>query len=283
MYKIIAHPGTAHKDDFMAVSILLATLGSAEIHRCEPTPEDLADPETYVVDVGMVYDPQNHNFDHHHDQTLPCAFHLVMQHLGYHDAAKVVFGWYAHMSMMDVRGPYKTAEKLGVDTSILFAASSPIDGYILSCFSKLSRLTEQDAFYALMKEFGEDLIAMIDLKMQRLAQLKNETQILPVKHLKALFSHIEDNPKLSMELYLRFLNDESIVMSITPSIRGTGWELLRLKDNLMVDFRSIAANPEIRFVHVNGFVAKTRSLIPLEEVVELASQAIGDPGMIVHQ
>jgi hypothetical protein len=124
---------------------------------------------------------------------------------------------------------------------------------------------------------------MIDLKMQRLAQLKNETQILPVKHLKALFSHIEDNPKLSMELYLRFLNDESIVMSITPSIRGTGWELLRLKDNLMVDFRSIAANPEIRFVHVNGFVAKTRSLIPLEEVVELASQAIGDPGMIVHQ
>lgn len=282
MFKIIAHPGTAHKDDFMAVSVLLATLGAAEVYRREATQKDLDDPDTYVVDVGMVYHPENHNFDHHQDPSLPCAFHLVMQYLGYHDAAKVVFGWYTHMSMMDVRGPYKTAEQLGVDTSILFASSSPIDGYILSCFSRMSYVSERDVFYGLMKEFGEDLIKMIDLKMQRLARLKSETQIIQVKHLKALFSHIEENPKLSMELYLRYLNDESIVMSITPSVRGSGWELLRLKDNFMVDFRSIAANPEIRFVHVNGFVAKTRSLIPLANVIELASQAIGAPEMAVH-
>ena len=141
MYKIITHPGSAHKDDFMSVSILLATLGSAEIYRREATPEDLADPKTYVVDVGMVYDPEKHNFDHHQDPTFPCAFHLVMRYLGYHDAAMAVFGWYSHMSMMDVRGPYRTAKHLGVDTSILFASSSPIDGYILSCFSKLSSLT----------------------------------------------------------------------------------------------------------------------------------------------
>lgn len=283
MYKIISHPGSAHKDDFMAVSILLATLGEARVERREVTQDDINDANTYVVDVGMVYDPENHNFDHHQDQSLPCAFHLVMQHLGYHDAANVVFGWYTHMSMMDVRGPYKTAEQLGVDTSILFAASSPIDGYILSCFSKISCLGSDEIFYGLMKEFGEDLINMIDLKMNRLERLKKETQILPVKHFKALVSHINENPKLSMELYLRYLDDASIVMSITPSVRGAGWELLRLKDNFMVDFRSIAANPEIRFVHVNGFVAKTRSLIPLEDVVELASQAIGGPGMIVHQ
>lgn len=283
MYKIVTHPGSAHKDDFMAVSVLLATLGEALVERREATLEDINDPNTYVVDVGMVFDPENNNFDHHHDPSLPCAFHLVMKHLGYHDAAQVVFGWYCHMSMMDVRGPYKTAEQLGVDTSILFAASSPIDGYILSCFSKIARMTADEMFYALMKEFGEDLIKMIDLKMDRLSRLKNETQILPVKHFKALVSRIDENPKLSMELFLRYLDDESIVMSITPSVRGAGWELLRLKDNFMVDFREIAAHPEIRFVHVNGFVAKTRSLIPLEKVVELASQAIGEPGMIVHQ
>ena len=127
MYKIITHPGSAHKDDFMSVSILLATLGSADIFRREATSEDLADPNTYVVDVGMDYDLEKHNFDHHQDSTFPCAFHLVMRYLGYHDTAMVVFGWYAHMSMMDVRGPYKTAEHLGVDTSVLFASSSPID------------------------------------------------------------------------------------------------------------------------------------------------------------
>ena len=283
MYKIVSHPGSAHKDDFMAVSILLASLGSAEVYRREATAEDLADPETYVVDVGMVYEPLKHNFDHHQDRSLPCAFHLVMKHLGYHDAAMVVFGWYAHMSMMDVRGPYKTAEHLGVDTSVLFAASSPIDGYILSRFSRAVSLTERDALYGLMKEFGEDLIAMIGEKMNRLELLKREARILPVKHLKAVVSTIEENPKLSMELYLRHLSDPAIVMSITPSQRGKGWELLRLGDNMIVDFRAVAANPEIRFVHVNGFIAKTRSLLSVEQVVAIAEQAIGNPGMIVHQ
>jgi hypothetical protein len=282
MYKIITHPGSAHKDDFMSVSILLATLGSAEIYRREATPEDLADPKTYVVDVGMVYDPEKHNFDHHQDPTFPCAFHLVMRYLGYHDAAMAVFGWYSHMSMMDVRGPYRTAQYLGVDTSILFASSSPIDGYILSCFSKLSSLTRQDAFYGLMKDFGEDFIELVSQKMKRLEQLKKEAQILPVKHLKALVSMIGDNPKLSMELYLRDLGDDEVVMSITPSVRGEGWELLRLGDNLQIDFRTVAKNPEIRFVHANGFMAKTRSLLPLEAVLEIASQAIADPGGVNH-
>lgn len=267
----------------MAVSVLLATLGSAHIYRREATREDLADPNTYVVDVGMAYDPERHNFDHHHDRSLPCAFHLVMKYLGYHDSAMLVFGWYAHMSMMDVRGPYKTAEHLGVDTSVLFAASSPIDGYVLSCFSKMKTLTGQDAFYWLMKEFGEDLIEMIELKMKRLERLKKEARIVPVKHLKAIVSKIKDNPKLSMELYLRFLDDDDIVMSITPSARGEGWELLRLADHMVVDFRSVASNPEIRFVHVNGFIAKTRSMIPLTPLLELASQAIGSQDLIVHQ
>ncbi len=283
MYKIITHPGSAHKDDFMSVSILLATLGSAEIFRREATSEDLADPDTYVVDVGMEHDLEKHNFDHHQDPSFPCAFHLVMKYLGYHDTAIIVFGWYAQMSMMDVRGPYKTAEYLGIDTSVLFASSSPIDGYILSCFSKVTSLTEQDAFYGLMKDFGEDFIEMIGLKMARLEQLKKETQILPIKHLKALVSRIADNPKLSMELYLRALNDKAVVMSITPSIRGAGWEMLRLADNMVVDFRLVASHPEIRYVHMNGSIAKTRSLIPLEDVLELASQAIVQPSLIVHQ
>ena len=77
MYKIVAHPGSAHKDDFMAVSVLLATLGNAEVFRREATSEDMADLNTYVVDVGMEHSPERHNFDHHQDQSLPCAFHQL--------------------------------------------------------------------------------------------------------------------------------------------------------------------------------------------------------------
>ncbi len=276
MYKIITHPGSAHKDDFLSVSVLLAILGHAEVFRGEPTPEDLADLNTYVVDVGMEYSPERHNFDHHQDRSLPCAFHLLMKHLGHHDAAILMYKWYPHMSMMDVRGPYQTAEHLGIDSSVLFASSSPIDGYILSTFSRIDSLSSRDDLYPLMKALGQDMIDMIGRKMQRLERLKTEAKVVEVKHLKAIISDIDITPKLSMELYLRFLNDERIVMSILPSNRGAGWELLRLKDHSAVDFRAIAANPEIHFVHANGFFAKTQTRMPVQEVVQLASQAISD-------
>ena len=276
MYKIITHPGSAHKDDFLSVSVLLAILGHAEVFRREPTPEDLADLNTYVVDVGMDYSPERHNYDHHQDRSLPCAFHLLMKHLGHHDAAILMYKWYPHMSMMDVRGPYQTAEHLGIDSSVLFASSSPIDGYILSTFSKIDSLSSRDDLYLLMKALGEDMIAMIGRKMQRLERLKTEAKVVEVKHLKAIISDIDITPKLSMELYLRFLNDERIVMSILPSNRGAGWELLRLGDHSAVDFRAIAASPDIHFVHANGFLAKTQTRMPVQEVVQLASQAISD-------
>ncbi len=274
MYKIVAHPGSAHKDDFLSVCVLLSTLGHADVFRREATDEDLADPHTYVVDVGMEHEPARHNFDHHQDSSLPCAFHLVMQHLGYHDSAMSMFEWYPHMSMMDVRGPHRTAEHLGVDTSILFAASSPIDGYILARFSDLSVLGRQDILYDLMKELGQDLIVMLEQKRQRLERLKKEARIVPVKQFKVIISTIDDNPKLSMDRYLTFLNDKRVVMSITPSVRGAGWELLRLGDNRQVDFRLLADNPDVRFIHANGFVAKTYSWLPQDAVLTLAAEAI---------
>jgi hypothetical protein len=276
MYKIVAHPGSAHKDDFLSVSVLLATLKQAVVFRREPTAEDLNDPDTYVVDVGLELNPERHNFDHHQDSSLPCAFHLVMQHLGHHDAAMLMFAWYPHMSMMDVRGPYRTAEHLGVASSVLFASSSPIDGYILSTFASLECLNAQNPLYDLMKSLGENMIALIGRKMERLERLKSEAKVIEIKHLKAVASDIDKSPKLAMELYLRLLDDESIVMSITPSNRGEGWELLRLGDNTIVDFRGIENNQAIRFVHGSGFLAKTHTRLPMEEVVELARMAITD-------
>ena len=198
MYKIVSHPGSAHKDDFLSVSVLLATLEHAEIFRREPTEEDLNDPDTYVVDVGLELAPERHNFDHHQDRSLPCAFHLVMQHLGHHDAAMLMFAWYPHMSMMDVSGPYRTAEHLGVDSSVLFASSSPIDGYIISTYASLESLNAQNPLYNLMKSLGENMIALIGRKMERLERLKSEAKVIEIKHLKAVASDIDNSPKLAL-------------------------------------------------------------------------------------
>lgn len=277
MHRIVVHGGNAHRDDFLAVSVLLATLEEAEVLRCDPSSEHLADHKTYVVDVGMEYDPARLNFDHHQDKSLPCAFHLVMQHLGHHQDAQAVFGWYPFMSMMDVRGPHRTAEHFGVDASVLLASSSPIDGYILSRFARLEVLRPEDLLYRFMREMGKDMLALIRLKKERLARLKREARIVAVKQFKAVVCCIEDSPKLSMELYLKSLADERVVICITPSVRGAGWELLRLGDSRLVDFRAIADYPEVLFVHANGYIATTRSLIPLEQAVQLASRAVVAP------
>ena len=276
MYKIIAHPGSAHKDDFLSVCVLLANLENAEVYRREPTLADLDDLDTFVADVGMEYDSGRHNFDHHHDPLLPCAFHLIMQYIGLHEAATQVFAWYPHMSMIDVRGPHRTAEHLGVDTNVLFATSSPIEGYILSLFAQFDRLSNQDLLYKFMRDLGKDMLALITSKMQRLERLKAEAQVVPVKQFKAVVSTINEVPKLAMDMYLRYLDDEQIVMSIIPSNRCEGWELLRLGDNSLVDFRSISDSPAIRFVHGSGFLAKTHTRLPLSEVISLACQSIAD-------
>jgi hypothetical protein len=276
MYKIIAHPGSAHKDDFLSTCVLLATLDHAEVYRREPTLADLDDDHTFVVDVGMEYNPLRRNFDHHQDTSLPCAFHLLMQHLGLHEAAMQAFVWYPHMSMIDVRGPYRTAEHLGVDPNVLFATSSPIDGYVLSIFAQIKTLKSDDILYRFMKALGIDMLSLIERKLERLEQLKTEAQIVPVRQYKAVFSPISESPKLAMEMYLRYLNDDQIVMNIIPSNRCKGWELVRLGDNTKVDFRLIAQCPEIRFAHGNGFMAKTHTKLPLQELLPLACQAIID-------
>jgi hypothetical protein len=156
----------------------------------------------------------------------------------------------------------------------LFASSSPIDGYILSTFSGVASLHREDPLYLLMKALGQDMIDLVERKTKRLERLKAEARVLPVRHLKTVFSDISEDPKLAMELYLRFLDDELVVMSITPSNRGDGWEFLRLGDNTIVDFRAIADDPEVRFVHTSGFLAKTRTRLPMEQAVELACRAI---------
>ena len=276
MPTIVTHPGSSHKDDFLATCVLLATLDNALVCRREPTGADLVDPDTYVVDVGLEYAPERHNFDHHQDRSLPCAFHLVMQYLGHHEAAIQVFAWYPHMSMMDVRGPYRTAEHLGVDSSILFTTSSPIDGFILASFAGVDILYGGEPLYALMQALGRDLIGMIQRKMERLQRLQVEARVVPIKHFKAVVSEISESPKLAMELFLRQLDDERIAMSITPSNRSHGWELLRLGDNRLLDFRSIADRPEVHFVHSSGFLATTRERLPVDAVVNLASQAVSD-------
>lgn len=63
MKKIVTHSGSFQADDIFAVAILLLELGEAEVVRTRDSGQIVA--ADYVVDVGMIYDPDKNRFDHH--------------------------------------------------------------------------------------------------------------------------------------------------------------------------------------------------------------------------
>jgi hypothetical protein len=126
---ILTHPGGAHKDEFLACSVLLA-LHPVPLVRREPTPEDLANPAICVVDVGHQHEPALHNFDHHQlpkDHPPTCSLSLVLQHLELYQDARQFCEWLEVAEWFDCRGPVSTAQWLGTAPAIVSQLISPID------------------------------------------------------------------------------------------------------------------------------------------------------------
>ncbi|MCX6933342.1 MAG: MYG1 family protein, partial [Verrucomicrobia bacterium] len=118
---ILTHPGSAHKDEFLACCVLLAE-HPVPIERREPLPNDLADPAVAVVDVGHRHEPALNNFDHHQlakDHPPTCSLSLVLQHLGLYADARQFCDWLEPAEWFDCRGPIATAKFLGVDRNTL--------------------------------------------------------------------------------------------------------------------------------------------------------------------
>ena len=90
--RIVTHPGSAHKDDFLATCVLISKYG-APVYRRDPAPEEIDDPSVALVDIGGSDDASRSNFDHHQypRQHAPsCALSLVLEALGlYRDALQV--------------------------------------------------------------------------------------------------------------------------------------------------------------------------------------------------
>ncbi|MEM6602347.1 MAG: MYG1 family protein, partial [Verrucomicrobiota bacterium] len=117
MKQIITHPGSAHKDDFLACCLLIARF-PVTIQRREPGEQDLADPATAVVDIGLRHQPELANFDHHQfprDHVPTCSLSLVLQYFDLYGDARRFCEWLEPAEWFDCRGAVDTAHYLGVE------------------------------------------------------------------------------------------------------------------------------------------------------------------------
>jgi hypothetical protein len=229
---ILTHPGSAHKDEFLACCVLLAT-APAPIVRREPTEADLADPAIAVVDVGHRHEPALKNFDHHQlpDDAAPtCALSLVLQHLGLYDDARAFCDW------LEPGEPLWEIMRL-VGTDLL--------DYLRNLRTRLTFIGAHAELWSL-DTLGADKDGRIPAVV-----FVPRTEPLP------------EDPSAGLDRYVQEQGlDERVVAVIAPDRRGGGYGLSRHRDHPRLDFTRIAHERDVHFAHLRGFVAKTSATDP---------------------
>ncbi len=270
---ILTHPGGAHKDDLLAVCVLVAQHGVPVVRR-EPTPEELDDPAVAIVDIGGVHDPERMNFDHHHfprEHPPTCALSLVLQHLELYEDALRACDWLQTAEWFDSRGPTKTARWLGVPRRAVSQLNSPIDITLLRRFARSSELRAGETLYEFMRMVGEDLLEYLKVVRTRLDMVKRHAQRWSIEHdgttVEAVFlprtDPPVDEPSAAVADYIRAMDlEKTVAATVYPDRRGDGYGIGRYEDHPGLDFARVEGEPDVHFAHKSGFMCKTSATEP---------------------
>lgn len=280
---IITHPGGAHKDDFLACSVLLST-HSVSIFRRDPTEQELEDPEVAVVDIGHQHDPKLNNFDHHQlprDHEPTCALSLVLQKFEIYEDTKEFCSWLETTEWFDCRGPHDTAEWLGVDREAMAKLNSPLDVTMFQAFARQKEHHPGEPVWEVMKMMGTDLVQYVTglrgrinqvAKIEEFWDLGQGEDMIKVAFVPRTEPEVEEaSGGLAWRIKELGLEEEVVAM-VYPDSRGEGYGMRRYNDSPVVDFSKLSEEPEVHFTHNRGFIAKTSctEISRLQEMLLLA-------------
>ena len=261
--KIVTHGGGSHMDELISVCIVLAMNDDIEyVERRPAKPEEIADPTVWVLDQGGFHDPENRNFDHHQFPagTRKCTLSLIADHFDLkNDLDETV--WFRVLVLDDTLGAIKTAGELDCSATLLKGLmNGPINEFVLARFEQAKKLDSENELVKLLSAIGTHIVTNIRNMKERLQLIREKAEFDEVNGLKVLF-FMEDvpDPKLSIAAYLKETGKNTGVV-VVANTRESGWSLSRVADHPRVDFRRIKDADDVTFVHVNGFVAKTRRI-----------------------
>ncbi len=260
---IITHPGSAHFDEVTAISLILAVHADTafKIERREPTPAELDDAEVWVVDTGKRHEPEKRNFDHHQSIDCPAAFVLVADYLGLSETLSVM-PWWNFKDEVDRFGAVRSAVKFNAGDDLV--NRNPMEIWLTGAFS-----SGPEAALPILKDYGTQLIADAR-QLKRQIDFWKTSRRLVIAGVPAMIG--ETRESAGLEEFRRLdKNPPDIVISLAR--RDEGWRLFRY-EGTPVDFSLIADRPEIAFAHKSGFMATTRELLGLDELIELVSRAV---------
>ena len=260
---IVTHPGSAHFDEVTAISFILAVRTDTKfrIERREPLQSELDNPEVWVIDIGLRHEPEKHNFDHHQSLDCPASFVLVADYLGLLDTMSVM-PWWQFKDSVDRLGPE--------ESSIIYHAGddlvnrNPVESWLVTRFA-----AETEKCIPMLKDYGEKLIQEANLLKNQIDYWRTGTRLV-IAGVPAMLGETKESAGLD-EFRRLDKNPPDIVISFDRT--GNGWRLLRY-NGTPVDFTLISDSPEISFSHKSGFLAKTKELLSLDDLVDLISKAV---------
>jgi len=270
---ILTHPGSAHKDEFLACCLLVA-VHETPVFRREPTPADLDNPAMAVVDVGGEDDAERGNFDHHQfpkDHPPVCSLSLVLMDLGLYDDARKYCDWLEVAEWFDTRGPMETAAWLGVERELLAKLNSTVDLTLLRRFAGMSEIKAGEPMWEVMRWVGSDLIGYLKSLREKLNEIDRLSEIWEISHeegdFRVLFlpraENFSEDASAGLARYAAGLPEgKQVVGMVYPDRRGAGFALSRYNDYLGLDFTRISGEGDVHFAHARGFVAKTSATDP---------------------
>jgi hypothetical protein len=281
--EILTHPGSAHKDEFLACCLMVA-VHEAPILRREPTQEDLDNPKMAVVDVGGEDNSSRGNFDHHQfpkDHPPTCSLSLVLMDLGLYEDARQYCDWLEVAEWFDTRGPIETAAWLGVPRELLSKLNSTVDLTLLRRFAMMSEIRSGEPLWEVMRWVGADLIGYLKSLREKLNEIERLSEIWELSHptgdFRVLFlprsEVLSEDASAGLGRYAANLpKEKQVVGMVYPDRRGGGFALSRFNDHLGFDFTRIEKEADVHFAHARGFVAKT-SAADLPRIRELLAKS----------
>ena len=260
---IITHPGTAHFDEVTAIAFILVKNKDTKfrIARREPTPAELADPEIWVIDIGLRHEPAQRNFDHHQSLDCPASFVLVADYLGLLSTMSVM-PWWQFKDSIDRIGQAASSLKFQAGDDLI--NRNPVESWLATRFA-----AEPQTCLPLLQDYGTRLIDEAKILKEQIDYWQTAKRLV-IAGVPAMFGETTESAGLD-EFRRLAKNPPDIVISRDRT--GIGWRLFRY-DGAPVDFNLIAGNPQIAFAHKSGFLAKTKSLLTMNELINLVSQAV---------
>lgn len=260
---IIIHPGSAHFDEMTAVSLILAMRPGIDfaVERREPATAELDDPNVWVIDIGGRHEPRLHNFDHHQSLDCPASFVLLARYLDLEETMRVL-PWWDFKDNVDRFGPVKSSRLFGAGDDLV--NRNPVEVWLTRRFA-----ADPEGTLPLLKSFGEEIVEYAR-KLKKQIDFWQSCEVLKIGGVPAIIG--ETRESAGLEEFRRLTVDPPYIV-ISRDRRDEGWRLFRF-EGTPVDFTRIADDPRVKFAHKSGFLAKTATILPVPELLDLVAGAV---------